>query len=55
VKGFDFYRFHKLFDEMAGELEAFIDTIAERVTALGGSLWALPGLPPRYLVCQSIL
>jgi len=36
VKGMDFYQLHELFDEMASELEEFIDLIAERVTALGG-------------------
>ncbi|MEH2290190.1 DNA starvation/stationary phase protection protein Dps [Nostoc sp.] len=36
VKGTDFYQLHLLFDEIAGELEEFIDLIAERVTALGG-------------------
>ncbi len=36
VKGMDFYQLHEMFDEMAGELEEFVDLIAERVTALGG-------------------
>jgi starvation-inducible DNA-binding protein len=36
VKGLDFYQLHELFDELAGELEEYIDLIAERVTALGG-------------------
>ncbi len=36
VKGTDFYQLHELFDEIAGELEEYIDLIAERVTALGG-------------------
>ena len=36
VKGINFYPLHQLFDEIAGELEDYIDTIAERVTALGG-------------------
>jgi starvation-inducible DNA-binding protein len=36
VKGTDFYQLHELFDEIAAELEAYIDMIAERVTALGG-------------------
>lgn len=36
VKGMDFYQLHELFDEMASELEEFVDMIAERVTALGG-------------------
>ncbi|MBD3881014.1 DNA starvation/stationary phase protection protein Dps [Phormidium tenue FACHB-886] len=37
VKGMDFYQLHELFDELASELEEFIDLIAERVTALGGT------------------
>ena len=34
VKGKDFYQLHELFDEMAGELNEYVDMIAERVTAL---------------------
>ena len=37
VKGPDFYQLHELFDEMAGELEEYVDMVAERVTALGGT------------------
>ncbi|AFZ35597.1 Ferritin Dps family protein [Stanieria cyanosphaera PCC 7437] len=36
VKGTDFYQLHELFDELAGELEEYIDMVAERATALGG-------------------
>lgn len=36
VKGMDFYQLHELFDEMASELEEYVDMFAERVTALGG-------------------
>ncbi|MEH2011770.1 DNA starvation/stationary phase protection protein Dps [Nostoc sp.] len=36
VKGTDFYQLHQLFDELAGELEEYIDLFAERITALGG-------------------
>lgn len=36
VKGTDFYQLHELFDEIATELEEYVDLIAERVTALGG-------------------
>jgi starvation-inducible DNA-binding protein len=36
VKGMNFFQLHSLFDEMASELEEFIDMVAERVTALGG-------------------
>ena len=37
VKGMDFYQLHELFDEMAGELEEYVDMVAERITALGGT------------------
>ncbi len=36
VKGTDFIQLHELFDMLAKELEEYIDTFAERVTALGG-------------------
>ncbi len=36
VKGKDFYQLHLLFDEIAEEIEPFIDALAERVTSLGG-------------------
>jgi starvation-inducible DNA-binding protein len=36
VKGNNFYQLHTLFDEIASEVEEFIDLIAERITALGG-------------------
>lgn len=37
VKGMNFFQLHELFDELAGELEGFVDLVAERVTALGGT------------------
>ena len=37
VKGMNFYQLHELFDEMAGEMEEYVDMVAERVTALGGT------------------
>ncbi len=36
VKGSDFYALHELFDAMAGEILAYVDDLAERVTALAG-------------------
>ncbi|HSM70750.1 MAG TPA: DNA starvation/stationary phase protection protein Dps [Anaerolineales bacterium] len=36
VKGPQFYQLHKLFDELADGLRAYVDMIAERATALGG-------------------
>ncbi len=37
VKGPQFVALHELFDDMAGELDGFVDELAERVTALGGT------------------
>ncbi|EAZ88568.1 DNA starvation/stationary phase protection protein Dps [Crocosphaera chwakensis] len=37
VKGLDFYQLHELFDVLAGELERYVDMVAERITALGGT------------------
>ncbi|MCS6864685.1 MAG: DNA starvation/stationary phase protection protein Dps [Gemmataceae bacterium] len=36
VKGPNFIALHKLFDELADELAEQVDTLAERITALGG-------------------
>ncbi len=36
VKGPNFIALHKLFDEVNGEVEEYVDTIAERVVQLGG-------------------
>ncbi len=36
VKGKDFYQLHLLFDDIAEEVEGFVDLIAERITSLGG-------------------
>lgn len=37
VKGPQFIALHELFDELADGVEEYIDTIAERATALGGT------------------
>jgi starvation-inducible DNA-binding protein len=37
VKGAQFYQLHELCDKLAGELEEYMDLIAERATALGGT------------------
>lgn len=37
VKGPDFYQLHELYDELAEMLLGHIDTVAERITALGGA------------------
>lgn len=36
VKGRDFQQLHELFDKVHGEVEGFVDTLAERITTLGG-------------------
>jgi starvation-inducible DNA-binding protein len=36
VKGPSFYSLHLLFDSLAGTVEGHLDTIAERITTLGG-------------------
>lgn len=36
VKGENFYQTHLLFDQLHEEAEAYVDTIAERLTTLGG-------------------
>lgn len=36
VKGRDFFQLHELFDKIHDEAEGFVDTLAERITALGG-------------------
>ncbi len=36
VKGVNFHQLHILFDELAEGIQEFVDTIAERATALGG-------------------
>jgi starvation-inducible DNA-binding protein len=37
VKGMNFYQLHQLFDQIATDLDEYVDTIAERVTTLGGT------------------
>jgi starvation-inducible DNA-binding protein len=37
VRGAQFYPLHELFDKLAEELDGYVDLIAERATALGGS------------------
>lgn len=37
VKGPQFYPLHLLFDDLAEKLAEYVDTIAERVTAIGGT------------------
>lgn len=39
VKGMDLLHLHEMFDEMASELEEYIDMVAERIAALGDWRW----------------
>jgi starvation-inducible DNA-binding protein len=36
VRGMAFFGLHQLFDVIHGEVEGFADTLAERITSLGG-------------------
>lgn len=36
VKGAQFFSLHKLFDELAGAVDGFVDKVAERAVQLGG-------------------
>jgi starvation-inducible DNA-binding protein len=51
VKGLDFFQLHNLFDEMATEMDDYVDLVAERITALGGT----PLGTARIAAAQSIL
>lgn len=48
VKGPTFIAMHKLFDEIAQGLLTHADTVAERITALGGTTLATTGLIGEY-------
>ena len=37
VKGIHFFQLHTMFDELATEINEFVDLVAERITALGGT------------------
>lgn len=37
IKGMNFIALHKLLDEIAEDVEGHVDTIAERITAMGGT------------------
>lgn len=39
VKGAEFFQIHLLFDKLAEQVERFVDLIAERATALGGTAY----------------
>lgn len=51
VKGMDFYQLHTLFDELAGEVEGYVDMVAERITALG----SVANGTARVAVAESLL
>jgi starvation-inducible DNA-binding protein len=47
VKGMGFIGLHELFDQAATQVEEYVDMIAERVTALGGTALERFALPRR--------
>lgn len=51
VRGSLFIAYHELFDELAGHVSDLTDTIAERVTALGG----VAGAPVQSIASQTSL
>jgi starvation-inducible DNA-binding protein len=51
VKGANFLQLHELFDTMATEMEGYVDMVAERVTALGGTAFGTA----RIAASESIL
>lgn len=51
VKGMEFYQLHQLFDELAVEIESYVDMVAERITALS----AVPQGTARAAVAASLL
>ena len=56
VKGMNFIAVHELFDDLHEETEEYVDTIAERLTAIGGQAHgtAEGGTHGRiFRVCQS--
>lgn len=65
VKGLHFRQLHELFEEVAETIEAYVDTIAERATALGGQAIAtvpiaaqhttLPPLSPNLADGEALL
>lgn len=44
VKGLEFYQLHVLFDDLAESVQPFTDTLAERITALGGYACGTAGM-----------
>jgi starvation-inducible DNA-binding protein len=52
VKGKDFFQLHELFDKLAGEVEEYVDLVAERVTTLGGTALGTARLAVQNSVLQ---
>lgn len=50
VKGKDFYQLHLLFDDIAGDVFPFVDELAERITALGGTAMGTARLATQYSI-----
>lgn len=48
VKGMNFYQLHELFDEIARELEEYVDKFAERIIALGSEAMGTARIAAKY-------
>ena len=48
VKGPNFYQLHLLFDEIATQIDDYVDLIAERITTLGGTALGTVRLAAQY-------
>ena len=55
VKGVNFLPLHELFDEIASELEVYVDMVAERVTALGGTALGTARLVAAHSTCRNMI
>jgi starvation-inducible DNA-binding protein len=52
VKGLNFYQLHLLFDELAGEVEEYVDLFAERITTLGGTALGTARLAAEHSILE---
>lgn len=48
VKGINFYQLHELFDEIANELEGYIDKFGERIVTLGSEAMGTARIAAQY-------
>lgn len=52
VKGKAFFQLHELFDQMAAELDGFVDALAERATTLGGTAMGTVRLASKHSLLE---